>query len=302
MRFLQNRGDYSSFVHGRLARSICCTIVVMDGNQKQPAAGQAQPVTTPAQTPSAYNPPSLQEPGTMMPSLPNVAPATVTPAPVAPTPAPVQESAPVASAQVSVSPQQTTSEAAVPSAEVSPAPAPVETGSFYHAGSDDEADMAASQAPSPYQEAEPVEWVSGNESFRAHAGNWRLKMSLVAIIGGALVFLVTRSYSSAGAVVVVGVLFGVLGARPPRPINYRLDGRGISVGSRQFSYAEFRAFSVSDTSPTVNLVPLKRFAPIMVLRLDPTVAADVVKALSSHLPMETPRQDAVDSLVSRLRI
>jgi len=174
-------------------------------------------------------------------------------------------------------------------------------GGFYHAGTDED----ESPEPSPrrsYQEADPVEWISGNENFRAHASNWRLKMSLLAIVGAALVFLVTRSYLTSGVIVVAGILFGVLGARPPRPINYRLDGQGMSVGFKRFSYGEFRAFSVSDTTPTVNLVPLKRFAPIMVLRFDPTVAADVVKALSAHLPMEAPRQDAVDSLVNRLRI
>lgn len=297
-----NRGDYIIPAPYRLDVPVCCTISVMNGDQDKPAA---EPVRQPdAGSAAVYNPPSLVEPvaspasqasqaGPASPGLAQPVPqADVTPATgMADQPAPVANAAPAMAAapeQPAVMP-----EAEVPSQESHESPS---SGGFYHASSD------ASQATHTAERAAPLSWVAGSESFQHHPGNWRMRMSLIGLGGALLVFVITRSYFSSIAILVAGLLFAFLGAKPPRPIEYRIDAQGLVVGRRRFSYGDFRSFWVSETMPTLNLVPLKRFSPVLVVRCDPKIVTEIVNAISTHLPMQAPQTDAVDGLIRKLKV
>lgn len=254
----------------------------MDGNQKMPASPSDR--QSDGQKTTAYNPPSLVEPLVNVSQSPQHLET------------PASQATPGVSAQVGVEHDVQT--------DVTRMAADMSEPGFYNPGGQEESSLSPSASPELRERApeQVVDWASGGDHFQTHAGNWRLRMSLIGVGGAALVFILTRSFFSAGAILVAGVLFAILGSRQPKPVRYRLDAAGIIINRRRFIYGEFRSFWISETTPTINLVPLKRFAPITVLRYDPQVVNDIVNVLSKHLPMQAPRTDAVDGLLNRLKV
>lgn len=289
--FWLNRGDYIIPPPYRLDVPVCCTISVMNGDQDKPAA---EPVRQPdAGSAAVYNPPSLVEPVASTVSPGSVEPVAQTGA--VPVMADRPDSVTSPAQTMAAAPEQPAVVTGAPTEEARPQAAQA-SGGFYHAGND------AAQATHATERAAPLSWVAGSESFQHHPGNWRMRMSLIGLGGALLVFVITRSYFSSIAILVAGLLFAFLGAKPPRPIEYRIDSQGLVVGRRRFSYGDFRSFWVSETMPTLNLVPLKRFAPVLVVRCDPKIVTEIVDAISAHLPMQAPQSDAVDGLIRKLKV
>lgn len=96
---------------------------------------------------------------------------------------------------------------------------------------------------------------------------------------------------------------GVYAARPPRQVTYQLDASGLSIGSKHFGYNEFKSFAVVPEGGinSIIFVHHKRFAPLTTIYLDPQGEDQIVNALSSRLPMEEHKIDAVEHLMRRIR-
>jgi len=149
-----------------------------------------------------------------------------------------------------------------------------------------------------------VSWTTGDAPSHVHSSAWRMRMMILSILLGAVIFLVTRDWVSSGAVVVAGMLFGVLGSRRPPSLSYQIGPQGIAIGRKQFAYNEFRAFSVFEdqSSSSVELIPLKRFMPIVLLHIDQMQKDQTIEALANYLPMQPHRQDFMDGIASRIKI
>ena len=148
-----------------------------------------------------------------------------------------------------------------------------------------------------------IEWVSSGDDIQARSAAWRVRMTVVSLIAGVLIYIITRDYVSTGSVVLVGTLFGFMGARKAPALHYRLDRSGLFIGQHLYTYSEFRAFSVSDDPqvPSINIVPLKRFLPLLSVYYDVQQRDKIVEVLAAHLPMEAPRHDAFDSIINRIK-
>jgi hypothetical protein len=249
----------------------------MNGEQK-PQGSDAQPEW---QNKPADNPPSLSEPAQRPVAIPPIEPRDV----ITPTPSP------------SALPQP----ASLP---MGPAEELASQG-FYHADDGDDADFDSPEVFSQSDTSSDVviDWVSSGDQLQSRSAAWRIRMSLISIMAGAVIYLITRDYVSSGSVVVVGLLFGILGSRKPPALQYKLDKHGIAIGQRPYSYAEFRAFSISEDpqSPSINFVPLKRFAPMLSVHYEPQQADAIVDLIAQHLPMEEHHHDAFDSIINRVK-
>ncbi len=293
----------------------------MDGNQKPQTSG-----TTPIgiQAP-VNNPPSLVEPS--QPTLPSPvvsvdishAPAKTEvlasqpelPQPVAVMPEPInlQPANPPSAAAELVQPPLPPSPAVAPQAQVAPATddGAMPEGGFYHADTGLApvvSEQSAVNHPAAAQpDEEPVSWISSGEAIQAHSQSWKVKMTALSVVVGVIVYAITRDFVSSGAVAFAGILFGFLGARKPQPLQYQVGRDGIIIGRRPFSYTEFRAFSLVNDGPalTINLMPLKRFSPILSVHADPELHDKIVAILSNHLPMEAHKRDAIDAILSKAR-
>jgi hypothetical protein len=279
-----------------------CTMVYMNGDQTTQTPGGDFPKP-------GDNPPSLTEPG-------GVTSASSSPQPpvqIAPrtslrggeqTPATdVPRRSATATVQAPVPSQQ---------AEVGAATGE-EQGGFYHPASAVPAsplagaastDSGASTAERLAAAAatQVVSWTSSGEALQIRSAAWRVRMTLVSVVAAALIYLITRDLVPTIAIVLAGTLFGFLGSRRPPALNYQLDVTGITINQKRYAYGEFRAFSIVDyPAAGANLIPLKRFLPMLSIHFDGTQQDKIVAVLSNHLPMERPRNDAMDKLISRAR-
>lgn len=215
------------------------------------------------------------------------APATPpAPAEAQPPAAPTEPAAPQAPSEPSPVP--------VPEPEpVAETPAAVPTGLMSEDVPDDN-DAAGEQV---------VTWTASEYVAHEKSAGWYTGLLLaVALIGG-LVFLITRDVVSVGVVVVAGLVFAVYANHQPRQLQYRLDERGIGVGDKQYSYSEFRSFSVMPEGAFQSIVfmPLKRFSPPLTIYFSPDDETKIADLLVDKLPFEEMRRDAVDSLLRRIR-
>ena len=189
------------------------------------------------------------------------------------------------------------------------APAPQPSGGFYRADQSDDVSAPAPDVPEPLADGtapqDEISWTAGDAAVRAHATAWRLRMiGLSILLGLAVLFVTGGDWFPAGSIVVAGVLFGLLGSRRSQVLAYRVDARGVMIGQKHYAYSEFRAFSVfgDRSSSSIELVPLQRFMPAVLLYLDQVQGQQIVDTLSGYLPMQPHRQDVVDYIINRVKI
>lgn len=104
-------------------------------------------------------------------------------------------------------------------------------------------------------------------------------------------------------VVIVAVLFGIMGARQPRELQYQVDENGVKVGEKFYDYGSFKSFSViqEEGIETIWFMPMKRFMPGLTIYFSPEDTDRIADVLAEFLPFEARTQDPVDRLMHRLR-
>lgn len=150
-----------------------------------------------------------------------------------------------------------------------------------------------------------VSWTSDGEGLMARAQAWRVRMSVLSVIVGILVFFITGGdWVSSIVIAFAGIAFGFLGSRKPQSVAYQLDHDSIVVGRRQYELDDFRAFSLieNNISASIELLPLHRFAPMLSVQLDRRVQDQVLGILSAQLPFEEHHEDMFDQLLKKIKI
>jgi hypothetical protein len=157
--------------------------------------------------------------------------------------------------------------------------------------------------PADATPAADVSWTASEFVAHEKSVGWYGGLALVAAVIAAAVYLVTRDVISTSVVVVCAGAFGTLAGKKPRQLQYHLDGSGISVGSRQYTYEMFRSFSVVPEGAFSSIVfmPLKRFAPLTTIYYAPEDEAKIITILTKRLPVEEHKDAVIDSLMKRVR-
>jgi uncharacterized membrane protein len=175
------------------------------------------------------------------------------------------------------------------------------------------ADSEEQTAPAVEQTAQPdlatdknpeaIEWTASEFVHHDKSAGWYAALGLVAILGAALVYLISRDAVSVAVVIVAAALLGYYGTHQPRQIEYHLDGQGLQVGTKHYTYGEFRSFAVVPEHAFASIVfmPLKRFAVPVTIYFSPDDEDKILNLLSDRLPFEQPPRDAVGSLMRRIR-
>ncbi len=148
-----------------------------------------------------------------------------------------------------------------------------------------------------------VSWTA-NEFIAHHKTvGWYAGFAATAAILSIVIYLISKDAISVAVIIVASIVFGLYANRKPSQLEYRLDQSGLSIGPKTYSYEEFRSFSVipEGAFSSLNFMPLKRFSPVLTVYYAPQDEAKVLAVLSSRLPFEEPRHDAVESLMRRIR-
>jgi hypothetical protein len=160
------------------------------------------------------------------------------------------------------------------------------------------------QAPADYADFdEGLSWTASEFIAHDKTAGWHVGLIVVAVLAAGLLWFITRDLVTAIVVIVAGGVISLYGARRPGEQQYQLDNHGLSIGSRQFSFSDFRAFSVvpEGAFASIALLPTKRFAPMTTLYFDPADADKILEILGNHLPAQPMKIDAIDSLMRKIR-
>lgn len=148
-------------------------------------------------------------------------------------------------------------------------------------------------------------WQTQESDDQAKQGAWYMAVVLVAIVlTGVVFFLTGKDVFASVAVFLAVICFAYLGSHKPKDQQYALAQEGIYVGEKLRSYEEFKNFSEIDeaSGPAIILIPHKRFASPLVLKLTHDTIDEAVDTLTNFLPVENRKPDAIDQLVRRMRL
>jgi hypothetical protein len=148
-----------------------------------------------------------------------------------------------------------------------------------------------------------VSWTASEFVEHDKSASWFLGLAAVAAIFSVIMYIVTEDVVSVMVVVVAATIFGIYGSHKPRQLEYKLDQRGLSIGSKYYDLGQFKSFSVvpEGAFSSIEFMPLKRFAPPITIYYDPADEEKIVSLLSNQLPLEPGRRDVVENLMRRIR-
>jgi hypothetical protein len=153
------------------------------------------------------------------------------------------------------------------------------------------------------EESQGISWTASEYIAHHKSSKWYISLGVTAVVLAILVWLLTKDEISAGVVVVGAAVLGAYGSRPPQELPYTLDQENLSIGPKSYRLQDYRSFSVDDQQAfsSVNLVPLKRFAPGLTIYYAPEDETAIIDILASVLPMEPHVPDMIDRLMHRIR-
>jgi hypothetical protein len=202
--------------------------------------------------------------------------------------------APVAPAPVATQPPQTTP---APIEQPQQAIIPEEPTPEFTFRQDTEMD-----GPAQAQTTDAITWTASEFILHEKSRGWYLGLAAVASMLAVIIFVITRDFLSVGVIIFGAVMFGVYAARKPRQLPYQVDGHGVSVGQRSFSYSDFRTFSIVQDGgfSSIVLLPLKRFSPLLTIYYPPEQEEKVISTIANYLPLENRKQDPIDMFMHKI--
>jgi hypothetical protein len=155
----------------------------------------------------------------------------------------------------------------------------------------------------PEPESADVQWTTSEYIAHEKSMLWYVAFVVVAVVLGALAYLVTKDIVMVVVVLVAFASFGVMATRRPRMRDYMLDDKGVHIGEKFYPYSRFKSYSLATlgNSRSVDFMPLERFRPPITIYMSDEQESMILEKLSGILPYEERRQDTIDWLMHRLR-
>ncbi len=171
--------------------------------------------------------------------------------------------------------------------------------------SEDASGQTAPEAPAnSIQPIEPVSWTASEYVAHHKSTGWFVMLGLATAVAAIIVYFFTQGDRiSAGMIVVVGAVFGVMAARTPRVLEYSVNSSGVQIGPKFYGYGELKSFAILEEGVirSILLLPLKRFMTSISIYYDPADEDKIVRVLSAALPVEQRSQDPLERLMRRVR-
>lgn len=163
--------------------------------------------------------------------------------------------------------------------------------------------VSKSPAAQPEDLKNGVTWTASEFVAYQKSKGWYVILALVGIAAVGFIYLVTKDMISVSIAALVMIVLGVTAARKPRTLTYQVDNTGIHIGSKSYSYNNFKSFSIIDEGVfnSIALTPLKRFMPTMSVYYDPSDEEKIIAVLTSYLPFVEGEKDAVDRFLHKIR-
>lgn len=158
-------------------------------------------------------------------------------------------------------------------------------------------------APAAQTDVEPISWTGSEFIDRQKSGGWYMSLAGGIIFLSVVIWFTIHDWIAIIAIVLSGILFGIVAGRAPKQRSFSIDNQGITVDAKFFSYNEFRSFNLlrDGAMGYIELVPLKRFMPEISLYFAPDDEQRIFNTLASFLPHEERTEHKVDRLMRKLK-
>lgn len=157
--------------------------------------------------------------------------------------------------------------------------------------------------PKDKKQSTAVRWEAQEYITHDKNAGWYIGFSIVAI---ALIALAVwlKQWVFIAVIVLSFISLIIYEVRPPRKIQYSVDGKGLTEGEKVYNFDDYRAFGIlqDDTNFAIILMPKKRFAPAVTVYFPKEKGEEIVDVFGARLPMEEVKLDFMDKIIRKLRI
>jgi len=159
------------------------------------------------------------------------------------------------------------------------------------------------QSQKPQEDSKSLTWTA-SEYIALHKNiGWFVILGIAITLLSTIVYLITRDVIPSVAILILGSIFGIVGARKPQELTYIVNDSGINVANRHYFYTDFKSFSVMEDGAihSIILTPLKRFMLPLSLYFEPNDEQEIIDVVSKYLPLESLQYDNLDKLMRKIR-
>lgn len=148
-----------------------------------------------------------------------------------------------------------------------------------------------------------VSWTASEYVAHQKNASWYFLLLIVVVAMSTGVYFIVNDVLTVITIVVVGGAFAFLASRPPRTLHYSVNSTGVKIDKKLYPHNILRSFSVQEDGAlhSLQLIPLKRFMPAISLYYPPDQEESILNVLSSYLPHEDRKPDALDRLMRKVR-
>lgn len=150
---------------------------------------------------------------------------------------------------------------------------------------------------------ETITWQASEFIDNEKPVGWFMLLGIGTVLVCGLMFLLTRSIFSSAIIALAALTFGIVAKQKPRNLNYALLPNALQVGDKNYSYDDFKTFSVAEEGamPSIVLKPIKRFMPDLTIYFPLEEGEKIFDVLATHIPHEEHQPDSVDRLMRKIR-
>lgn len=148
-----------------------------------------------------------------------------------------------------------------------------------------------------------IEWTASEYIEHSRGSGWYAVLILATAALTAAVYFLTKDIFAGVITVLVGIVVGVFSLNKPKEITYRLSADGFTAGEKQYKFSQFKSFAVVREGDlySLNLVPIKKFMPVISAYFAAKDEEKIVNLLGQYLAYEERGLDNIERLTRRLR-
>src|SRR3989338_4265600 len=160
-------------------------------------------------------------------------------------------------------------------------------------------------AKSPSKRSAPnsIEWTASEYIEHARGSSWYIVLTIGTVGLAALVYILTKDFFAGAITLILGIIIGIFTMHKPKEMTYRLSSDGFTAGDKQYTFSQFKSFAVIREAGlySLNLVPIKKFMPIISAYFAAKDEEKIVNLLGQYLAYEERGLDTIERLTRRLR-
>ena len=172
----------------------------------------------------------------------------------------------------------------------------------YHRESPGQSIATGADAASPRPGGELIDWTASEFIDHEKGPLWYVALAGITLGICAVLFFWLHDIVTIIAITLLAIMIGVMAARKPRIMKYRLDRGGLTIGKQFHPYGKFKSFAVIDEGAfaSITFLPTKPLNLPVSVYFSPDDESKILEITARHLPLQPGALDVFDNLMRTL--